>query len=119
MNIDLAILLERGEGQYTEFKSVYDRTIPEKPAPRDFKRIAKDIAISLAEFANADGGTLLLGVEDNGTVTGVPFSQKQLDSLCGISADSWRQHVPYKNLSTIQIPLSSFLRLNHNLMCSV
>ncbi|MBU1937081.1 ATP-binding protein, partial [bacterium] len=66
MTINIDILLEGGENQYTEFKSVYDRRNPANPKPRNYREIAKDIAVNLAEFANADGGTLLLGVEDDG-----------------------------------------------------
>ncbi|MFM9985970.1 MAG: helix-turn-helix domain-containing protein [Flavobacteriales bacterium] len=40
----------------------------------DFKYAVNDsrkIAISLSAFANTDGGTLLIGVRDNGSIAGV------------------------------------------------
>jgi len=71
-------LLARDEGQFLEFKSAYER-----PDGIHFKRrkateVTKDIAETLSAMANADGGTLLLGVEDDKTVTGVDFPDDKL-----------------------------------------
>jgi len=53
----IANLIEQGEHQQLDFKhSISD---------------SKKIARSLAAFANTDGGTLLIGVKDNGNVSGV------------------------------------------------
>lgn len=54
---DLKNLIQTGEGTYLEFK----RTIP------SVKKIAREIAA----FANSKGGTILIGVDDNGTVPGI------------------------------------------------
>lgn len=54
---DLRHLIERGEGTYLEFK----KTIP------SLKKISREIAA----FANTRGGTLLVGVDDNGHITGI------------------------------------------------
>lgn len=66
---EISALTERAEGQLLEFKSVWDRS---SAAPRLLeRRTVRDlIAENVAAFANADGGTLLLGVEDDGTPTG-------------------------------------------------
>jgi ATP-dependent DNA helicase RecG len=58
-------LLARDEGQFLEFKSAYER-----PGGRGLKRrkaaeVARDIAETVSAMANADGGALLLGVEDD------------------------------------------------------
>jgi len=71
-------LLARDEGQFLEFKSAYDR-----PGGVCFKRrkateVTWDIAETLSAMANADGGTLLLGVEDDKTVTGVDYPDDKL-----------------------------------------
>ncbi len=50
-------LIEQGEHQRLDFKY----------AVNDSKKIAR----TLAAFANTDGGTLLLGVKDNGRIVGV------------------------------------------------
>lgn len=53
---DLKNLIDRGEGRFLEFK--HKVSSPEK------------IARELAAFANTKGGTLLVGVEDNGNMIG-------------------------------------------------
>lgn len=66
---ELRELLQRDEGQYLEFKSLWDRG----PGTRKTlgRRKVRDIICKyVAAFANADGGTLILGVEDDGTPAG-------------------------------------------------
>jgi ATP-dependent DNA helicase RecG len=53
-NLDLQQLIAQGEGYYIEFK---------KDLNTDFKK-------ELMAFANASGGTILLGVDDNGKIVG-------------------------------------------------
>ena len=57
-------LVGRGEGLHLEFKR--KAAFPDK------------IARELIAFANTDGGTLLVGVDDDGTITGVKFPEEEL-----------------------------------------
>lgn len=57
------------EGQFFERKSALDRSGGARK-PRKAAAIAHDIAEALAAFANADGGELVVGIEDDGTVWG-------------------------------------------------
>ncbi len=57
MNTHLSRLIEEGEHQQLDFKF----------AITDARKIAR----SLAAFANTDGGRLLIGVKDNGSIAGV------------------------------------------------
>jgi ATP-dependent DNA helicase RecG len=66
---DLARVAKGPEGQYLERKSLFEGT-PNKKKPRDRSVVRDQIAEVTAAFANADGGMLVLGVEDDGTVTG-------------------------------------------------
>jgi len=59
-----------GESHFREYKSALHGT-PNGKTPRDTRQICRDIAEALVAFANADGGELLVGVEDNGSVTGI------------------------------------------------
>lgn len=95
MKTALDILLRSGEGQFIEYKSIYDRPKGKSPRKRKLKDIAKDVAICLAEFANADSGTLLLGVENDGTVTGAPLDRNEAEAVHTMAADSWKQPVLY------------------------
>ncbi|MFZ8842802.1 helix-turn-helix domain-containing protein [Thermoflexus sp.] len=64
-------LTTQPEGKFLERKSCYDQT-GRTPRPRPIKEVARDVAEALAAMANADGGTVVLGIEDDGTVSGVP-----------------------------------------------
>jgi ATP-dependent DNA helicase RecG len=75
--IDAVTLQERvrtaidlGESHFREFKSALQGP-PDRKAPRSHKEIARDICSTLVAFANADGGELIVGVEDDGSITGV------------------------------------------------
>lgn len=59
-----------GESHFREFKSALHGP-PDKKITRDRKSISRDIGEALVAFANADGGELLIGVEDEGIITGV------------------------------------------------
>ena len=42
---------------------------------------AKALAIHIIAFANADGGTLVIGVEDNGDITGIDGYETKINEL--------------------------------------
>lgn len=76
--VNIEKLVVQPEGQFLERKSCFDRTRG-KIHPRPARDVARDIAEALSAFANADGGTLILGIEDDGEVTGVRYpSDKEL-----------------------------------------
>jgi len=68
--VDIAI--EIGESYYREFKSAWDGP-PGHKTSRDIKEVCYDIAKTLVAFANADGGELFIGIEDDYTVSGLPY----------------------------------------------
>ena len=72
--------LNENEGQYLEFKSAYNRS-GGRVRRRQARTVAYDVAEALCAFANADGGTLIIGVEDDKTVTGVPYPPDRLQVL--------------------------------------
>lgn len=80
---ELRALFTRKEGQFIEFKSLWDRS---KGKPRVLKRRqARDtVAEHVAAFANADGGTLILGVEDDGQVTGHAYPEEAIKDLLAV-----------------------------------
>lgn len=72
--------IQIGESDYREFKSALEGP-PDKKKPRLATKICQDIGEALVAFANADGGELLIGVEDDGTVSGVPHNQADLERM--------------------------------------
>ena len=73
-------LLARGEGQYIEFKSLWDRSA-ESPGVVDRREVRDSIAEQAAAFANADGGTLVLGAEDDGAPTGHGYPEEAIEGF--------------------------------------
>lgn len=83
------LAIKIGESHYREFKSAYEGPPGEKK-PRDLKAIMTDVSGALVAFANADGGELLLGVEDDGTITGVPHDSGKIAAI--LAADETHVH---------------------------
>ena len=73
-------VLHQAEGQFFERKSCYER-YGKRLRRRDVRSMAKDIAETLSAMANADGGTVVLGVENDGTPTGVDYPEDRLNVL--------------------------------------
>ena len=80
------IAIELGESHYREFKSGY-QGIPGNKKTRDFKEICYNVAKELVAFANADGGELFIGIEDNNQVTGLPHTEEQLNRILQASSN--------------------------------
>lgn len=76
--VDIAI--EIGESYYREFKSGFEGR-PDNKTARDLSEIKYDIAKTLVAFANADGGELFVGIEDNHSVTGLPHKQEKINEI--------------------------------------
>lgn len=74
------IATELGESYYREFKSGYEGP-PSNKKPRDFKDICYNVAKELVAFANADGGELFIGIEDDNNVTGLPHTDEKLFAI--------------------------------------
>ena len=88
--------IELGESHFREFKGAWEGP-DENRKGRDAKLVAKDIGEALVSFANADGGELLVGVEDNGTITGLPYKESTSNQLLEA----------YKNNVHLDTPLES------------
>ena len=69
-----------GESHFREFKSALEGR-PDNKKPRLTKAICADIGEALVSFANADGGAILIGVEDDGTITGIPHSEEDVEIM--------------------------------------
>lgn len=61
-------LIRKGENKHIEFKESFSKNI--KTGQKD-KEIEKSSLKNIVGFLNADGGTLLIGIADNGEIKGV------------------------------------------------
>ena len=75
---ELRTILSRGEGQFVELKSAWDRGVA-PPKPRWRRALWDKIADVVAAFANADKGLLLVGVDDEGAATGHGSPDEHVD----------------------------------------
>ena len=85
--VDILILQERiknsilvGESDFREFKSALEGKQGHKK-PRLAKKISEDIAEALVAFANTDGGEIIIGIEDDLTITGVPHALEDIEMM--------------------------------------
>jgi ATP-dependent DNA helicase RecG len=77
---EIGALLKQERGQFLEFLSgfEYRRGISYKKPEQD---LAKQIARIVSAMANADGGTLVVGVEPDKSVTGIAHNGAEIQSL--------------------------------------
>lgn len=87
------IATEIGESYYREFKSGFEGP-PGAKKPRDISQIKADIAKTLVAFANADGGELFVGIEDDNTVSGLQFPQEKIQEILDASKTSILKETP-------------------------
>lgn len=71
---ELLEIIAGGEDSYTEFK-------------RDISQ-RSDFAGELVAFANTNGGQILVGVEDDGTIVGVPNPQQTEEAIVNIARNN-------------------------------
>lgn len=71
------------ESQFFERKSAFQRDGAGTTRQRNVRDIAWDIADTLSAMANADGGELVVGIENDGTVTGVPHPPDRVAVMLG------------------------------------
>lgn len=93
LNERIQLAIKIGESQYREFKSALDGA-PGSKKPRPIKDVKDDISRTLVAFANADGGELLIGVEDDGEVTGVPYDEASVAQLLDATATCVHKDTP-------------------------
>src|SRR5919106_2709260 len=77
---EIGRLLKQERGQFLEFISAYEY----RRAPGQKKReadLAREISRVLSGMANADGGTVLVGVEPDKSVTGIPYDHDELQAV--------------------------------------
>ena len=79
----ITIGIEVGESHFREFKSALERNEKGEFVPRNVKEVCKDVGEALVAFANADGGELLVGVEDDGSLTGVSHRENLVQAIKG------------------------------------
>jgi ATP-dependent DNA helicase RecG len=104
-----------GESHFREFKSALEGR-PDNKKPRLTKSICSDIGEALVSFANADGGAILIGVEDDGTITGIPHSEEDVQTMLGsIHSHVYQgQQLPLNNANKLVLDNKTILYFSVN-----
>ena len=80
---DVSPFLSQDEGQHFDRKSLVHGPPGEKQ-PRDRREVRDQVARYVAGFANSEGGVLILGIEDDHSITGHRLPAKALESLLAV-----------------------------------
>ena len=80
LRFDITPFLDQDEGQHFDRKSLYEGAVGAKRA-RNRRAVRDQVAEYVAGFANAEGGVLILGIEDDRTITGHQLPQDALNSI--------------------------------------
>ncbi len=111
----IQISLSAGESHFREFKSAH-QGIPGHKTARPVKEICEDIAEAMVAFANADGGELIVGVEDNGEITGMPHSEANILEILSdwklrvqMNPADPRTHLPIQHSEWVSLPQGKVL----------
>jgi len=104
-----------GESHFREFKSALEGR-PGNKKPRLTKSICADIGEALVSFSNADGGAILIGVEDDGTITGIPHSEEEVQSMLNaIHSHVYKdQQLPLNNANKLVLENKTILYFSVN-----
>ncbi len=80
LRFDITPFLDQDEGQHFDRKSLYEGEDSAKRS-RNRRAVRDQVAEYVAGFANAEGGVLILGIEDDRTITGHQLPQDALNSI--------------------------------------
>ncbi|MFT3843957.1 MAG: ATP-binding protein [Lacibacter sp.] len=97
-------IIDLGESHFREFKTGFEGP-PSNKTKRNPKDVALDIGETLVGFANADGGDLLIGVEDNGKITGLDYNEDSIDKLLNAYKSNVHKDTPLLNVLAKQIEI--------------
>jgi ATP-dependent DNA helicase RecG len=96
---ELLKLIKKGESLTLEFKS------DQKPLSD------RELIAAVISLANTEGGVLLLGVEDNGKITGLHDKHKNISSLAAFIANKTTPSIPVK-VETITTEYGEVAKIN-------
>jgi serine/threonine protein kinase len=118
---DLYAPIDAGEGPHVEFKSSFRWPTDLSPKmPKDERRSAiqrlgpmleKEALKTIAAFLNTDGGTLLIGVQDDGTILGIEPDLAVFDSKKQ-NLDAWQLYFKDVVISSMGADVWSTLQLS-------
>jgi len=117
--VSISDLIRDGESNELEFKSSLRWSYKEDTVTKKMEEI---ILKSISAFSNADGGTLIIGVDDEGSVLGLEKDYRSLDG----NKDEFEIHLRNllnsnfgKNFSTSNIKVTFFVLEGDKEICKI
>lgn len=82
-NFDPSPFIGQNKNQHFDRKSLFEDVSGQKKAC-DSRAVCEQVAEYVAAFANSEGGVFILGLEDDGAVTGHAFASDDLETLVAV-----------------------------------
>jgi membrane protein YdbS with pleckstrin-like domain len=101
----LQTFLKEGEGLFLEYKQTLRWDIRKQCVSKDVERA---IIKTIAGFMNADGGTLIIGVDDEGKVTGL---KSDFASLAKNNRDGFENHLNMLVKTMLGIKIANYIHV--------
>lgn len=102
---DISYLLKEGEGFLTEFKETLRYDKRRKEVSKEMERMVMKTVVA---FLNAKGGTLLIGVSDDGNVVGLEDDYK---TLVKKNRDGFENHLSTLVKTMIGLPFTRYVSI--------
>lgn len=103
---DPRILLQKGESAFVEFKETLRYDGRKGETSRELERMTLK---TIAAFLNADGGTLLIGVNDEGKAVGL---QNDYKTLTKKNRDGFENHLTMLVKTQIGLPFAKYVSVS-------
>jgi len=104
-NRSLQTFLKEGEGMFVEFKQTLRYDLRKKAVNRDVERA---VIKAIAGFMNADGGTVVIGVNDEGKVTGL---KNDYETLAKKNRDGFENHLNNLIKTMMGVKFANYVRM--------
>lgn len=116
--ITVSDLIKLGESSVLEFKASVRWDLEQN---RVNKEMEKEILQAITGFLNSEGGTLLIGVSDDGEILGI---EQDLTTISKKDKDGFQQHILNLLSSYIGVEFSSYIRIefethNDKMICQL
>ncbi len=100
---DVESLIEKGEGLFVEFKETLRYDVRKGEVSKEIERM---VLKSIVGFMNAEGGTLVIGVSDKGTIVGLEDDFKNLPKK---NIDGMENHISMLIKTHIGLPFAKYV----------
>jgi membrane protein YdbS with pleckstrin-like domain len=107
---DVRLLVSQGEGMHVEFKETLRHDVRRGEVSREMERM---VGKTIVAFLNAEGGTLVIGVNDAGETVGLENDYKTLPKK---NRDGFENHIGMLVKTMIGLPFAKYVSAGFDLI---